>query len=234
MEEPLAPTPTQYFPCRPLTNGGSYTLGRAFLQAAFVGVNWQSDLNGSWFLAQAPGPNTPSTAVVTPIGFSDTSISSSSNLWIDSWKGSWTVLDESSSSSNNTATASEATPSATNILAPSSSSSPGTKGISHGAIAGIVLGCVAVALGFFSILLIRRRKRRLTSVHVAPADRYELNKQYSPVATTPARAELEHSNNTTVSELENRQKQSRIELAASPVAISKGPPFASELQGNRL
>jgi hypothetical protein len=59
LEEPLAHTPIQYFPCRPMTNGASYTLGRAFLQAAFVGVNWQSDLNGLWFLAQAPGPNTP-------------------------------------------------------------------------------------------------------------------------------------------------------------------------------
>ena len=150
LEEPLTHTLIQYFPCRPLTNGGSYTLGRAFLQAAFVGVNWQSDLNGSWFLAQAPGPNTPSsTAVATPIGFSDTSISSSSNQWIDSWKGSWTVLDESSSSSNTTAAGSDATPSATNSSASSTSSSIGTKGISHSAIAGIVLGYVAVPLPLF-------------------------------------------------------------------------------------
>jgi hypothetical protein len=233
LEEPLAHTPTQYFPCRPLTDGGSYTLGRAFLQAAFVGVNWQSDLNGLWFLAQAPGPNTPSTAVVTPIGFSDTSINSSSNQWIDSWKGSWTVLDEPSSSSNTTSTGSDASPSAT-----STSNNLGTKGaasgVSHSAIAGIVLGCVAVALGLLSFFLIRRRKRRSTPALVAPVDCYELNNQYSPVATTPAWAELGHSNNATVSELEHRHGQSRMELAASPVAISREPNFAAELQGSRF
>jgi hypothetical protein len=233
LEEPLAHTPTQYFPCRPVTNGGSYTLGRAFLQAAFVGVNWQSDLNGSWFLAQAPGLNTPSTAVVTPIRFSDTSISSSSNQWIDSWKGSWTVLDESSSSSNTTATGSDTTPSATNSSASSTSSSLGTKGISHSAIAGIILGCVAVALALLSFFLIHRRKRRSTPAPVVPVDLYELNKQYSPVATRTPWAEIEHSNNTTVLELENRQMQSRMELAASPVSTSREPNFAAEFQGSR-
>ena len=40
---------------RRATAGGEYTLGRAFLQAAFVGVNWEPDV-GLWFLAQAPGP----------------------------------------------------------------------------------------------------------------------------------------------------------------------------------
>lgn len=100
LQVPLINTPTQYFPCRPLTDGGSYTLGRALLQAAFVGVNWQTNLNGVWFLAQAPGPNTPSTPVMTSIGSSDTSLASSSNQWIDSWKGSWTVLDEGSVGTN--------------------------------------------------------------------------------------------------------------------------------------
>jgi hypothetical protein len=78
------------------------------------------------------------------------------------------------------------------------------------------------------------RKRRLTPAQVATVGRYELNKQYSPVATIPAWAELEHSNNTTVSELENRHGQSRMELAASPVTISREPNLAAELQGSRF
>jgi hypothetical protein len=90
-----------------------------------------------------------------------------------------------------------------------------------------------VALALLSFFLIRRRKRRSTPALVAPVDRYELNKQYSPVATRTPWAELEHSNNTALSELENRQVQSRMELAASPVPTSREPNFAAELQGNR-
>ena len=43
LEPPIVSNPQQYFPCRPFqTNGGSgnYFLGRAFLQAAFIGINW--------------------------------------------------------------------------------------------------------------------------------------------------------------------------------------------------
>ncbi|KAK3367986.1 hypothetical protein B0H63DRAFT_536180 [Podospora didyma] len=47
----------QYFPCRLVdstTTGGYWVLGRAFLQAAFLGVNYHNNLT---FLAQGPGPN---------------------------------------------------------------------------------------------------------------------------------------------------------------------------------
>lgn len=66
LEAPLWLTPTPYFPCMP--SDGPYSLGRAFLQAAFVGVNWHKGA-GVWFLAQAPGPDyqsTPSTTVINP------------------------------------------------------------------------------------------------------------------------------------------------------------------------
>lgn len=66
LEAPLLLTPTPYFPCMP--SDGPYSLGRAFLQAAFVGVNWHKG-TGVWFLAQAPGPDyqsTPSTTVINP------------------------------------------------------------------------------------------------------------------------------------------------------------------------
>lgn len=47
--------PVPYFPCMPYTPdaGEPYILGRAFLQSAFLGRNWNSAV--SW-LAQAPGP----------------------------------------------------------------------------------------------------------------------------------------------------------------------------------
>jgi hypothetical protein len=47
---PLVSNPTQYFPCNPFDYGksyGFYTLKKAFLQAAFLGVNWQLDGNGN-------------------------------------------------------------------------------------------------------------------------------------------------------------------------------------------
>ncbi|KUJ23119.1 uncharacterized protein LY89DRAFT_693389 [Mollisia scopiformis] len=152
LQAPLINTPTQYFPCRPLTDAGSYTLGRAFLQAAFVGVNWQTDLNGVWFLAQAPGPNTPSTAIVTSIGFSDTNLTTSSNQWIDSWKDSWTVLDEGTSGTGGGS-------SGTNGTTPGNQAVSKSKSLSSGAIAGIVIGVVVLiaAVGALAYFCFRRR-----------------------------------------------------------------------------
>lgn len=51
LDYPLVDRPTPYFPCMPTNR--TYGLGRAFLQAAFVGVNWGNGV-GSWFLAQCP------------------------------------------------------------------------------------------------------------------------------------------------------------------------------------
>ena len=56
---PLVPETIPYFLCRPYSpenDTGEYYLGRAFLQGAFIGQNWDS---GVYFLAQAPGPNLP-------------------------------------------------------------------------------------------------------------------------------------------------------------------------------
>ena len=48
-------TRKQYFPCRPLdTPNNTAVLGRAFLQAAYLAVNWE---NGMMAVGQAPGPD---------------------------------------------------------------------------------------------------------------------------------------------------------------------------------
>jgi hypothetical protein len=59
------------------------TLGRAFLQAAFICVNWGANDTGkgSWMLAQAPGPNTPSQEVVKSIDANDNFVVPSTNDW---------------------------------------------------------------------------------------------------------------------------------------------------------
>ena len=134
LEAPISSEPTQYFPCRSPLAGGGYTLGRAFLQAAFVGVDWNSD-TGSWFLAQAPGPNTaktPQQEILT------TTVSSSSNAWSDSWAGHWNPIKETSSTVNST----NATTSSGNTVS-TESSTPKT-GLSTGVKAGIGVGCGVV------------------------------------------------------------------------------------------
>ena len=56
LEFPIVSSQQQYFPCQPFhasDGGGSYYLGRAFLQAAFFSINWETQ---TFFLAQGPGP----------------------------------------------------------------------------------------------------------------------------------------------------------------------------------
>ena len=97
LEAPLVSTPTPYFPCRPYDPADSsqdpYLLGRAFLQAAFIGINW--DLR-KFFLAQAPGPG---------VGSSQTQPISADAITINSnpigdfnatWSRSWAPQYDSS------------------------------------------------------------------------------------------------------------------------------------------
>ena len=121
LDAPLVMTPTPYFPCQPPNNATHYSLGRAFLQAAFIGVNWERG-NGNWFLAQAPGPNIALTPVQKPITTS--TIEGSAANWADTWSTVWTALPISNSSSSS----SSAAPSSKSSLsspsaAPSSNSS---------------------------------------------------------------------------------------------------------------
>ena len=93
LEAPITNTPKQYFPCLPY----KYTpkLGRAFLQAAFLGRNWGTKT--SW-LAQAPGPGPARKG----LGDQNTDIPNEAtmidgfpgaDLFADTWKGKWSLLD---------------------------------------------------------------------------------------------------------------------------------------------
>ena len=71
-------------------NSTSYTLGRAFLQSAFLGYNWRPKTgNGNWFFAQAPGPNTPTSTKAVSIQEADTTIEGTGTSWKESWDGYW-------------------------------------------------------------------------------------------------------------------------------------------------
>ncbi|CAG9989917.1 unnamed protein product [Clonostachys byssicola] len=126
---PLVDTPTQYFPCH-VNEGGKYVLGRAFLQDAFLGANWDLGVN-KWWLAQAPGPKVPATSNVVQIATTDTTIRKGDTSWEDSWKGVWKDVD--TTNENNSTT----------------NDGNGGGGLSTGAKAGIgagvgVVGCLLI------------------------------------------------------------------------------------------
>ena len=215
LDAPLVTTPTPYFPCRPLTDGGSFTLGRAFLQAAFVGVNWMSGAftNDIWFLAQAPGPNTASTAVATPIEVSDTTIGNSTNRWIDSWKGVWTVID----SANQTVPTNS-----TNQSIPADSTH-----ISDGAIAGIVVGAILLLAVLALVIIFCVRQRRRGTASVRSRQEYDMLNRNPGIGQKDdfqiieaGMSELETSERDPYVELENSQ---RVELDGHWARELEGP-----------
>lgn len=53
LTSPLVEKDTPYFPCRPTKSRQDYALGRAFLQAAYIGMNWHEEI---FWMGQAAGP----------------------------------------------------------------------------------------------------------------------------------------------------------------------------------
>ncbi|KAI5211437.1 hypothetical protein E4T38_01390 [Aureobasidium subglaciale] len=126
LDYPLSNTPTQYFPCSSYAPdaGSPYHLGRAFLQAAFLGQHGQANKT---FLAQAPGPGMKA-AVVTKLSATDTTLTAMANP--PSWNSTWT--DQL-----------KALPQSSALKATNKETSGG---LNRGAIAGIVVGAVAVVV----------------------------------------------------------------------------------------
>ncbi|GAB7347712.1 hypothetical protein MBLNU459_g5270t2 [Dothideomycetes sp. NU459] len=158
LETPLVSTPTQYFPCSPYapSDGSTFHLGRAFLQAAFLAQNWQTQ---RIMLAQAPGPGAASQQITT-IASTDTNVTPSVNApsWYSTWSSKLSPLSTQSSNSTTTVTP----------------ASRKKHSLSGGAIAGIVIGIVVlIAVIVILALILRGRKKR------SPTE--ELNKH--PIAT---------------------------------------------------
>jgi hypothetical protein len=159
LSAPLTNQPTQYFPCN-AQSYGRYSLGRAFLQAAFIGQNWNTNGNtGVWWLAQAPGPNISPQSNVQAIQDQDSAISSSSNDWAASWTRTWTPLVGQSAASPSPSSSSAASKSLT------------SGGLSTGAKAGIGAGvsvCTLAITCLAGFLLYRWRHNRKEGLSPTP------------------------------------------------------------------
>ena len=94
LEAPIVTTSQQYFPCRPFhasDSSGAYFLGKAFLQAAFIGMNWQKE---KFFLAQAPGPGVGASNIKSIFPNDITIATDPIDNFAVSWTRDWTVLSD--------------------------------------------------------------------------------------------------------------------------------------------
>ena len=166
LESPIVQYPQQYFPCRPfhsLDGTGNYYLGKAFLQAAMIGINWQTK---AFFLAQAPGPEVPPSNIQS-IGPSDTGIGSLPIAnFASSWSKSWTLL---AGQSNGTAT--NDTTTVTKAATFENSTNP--RLLSTGAKIGIGFGAAIGFLTLFAagIVTLVYRHRKLQRLKAQKQDR---------------------------------------------------------------
>ncbi|KAK6000694.1 hypothetical protein QM012_003419 [Aureobasidium pullulans] len=140
LEYPITSTPTQYFPCASYTppDGSPYPLGRAFLQAAFLGQHGQTNKT---YLAQAPGPGVMAEAI-TKLASTDTTLTAMANPpeWNATWTGQLKALPDNIGDGG------------TRPSIP--------RRLSGGAIAGIVVGAVAVlALCLIAACVLQRRRK---------------------------------------------------------------------------
>ena len=155
LQPPIVATTQQYFPCRPFhanDGSGNYFLGKAFLQAAFIGMNWQQE---KFFLAQAPGPGVGASNI-KPIGPYDTSIDADPiEKFGMTWARDWTALSDANESRNSTPFPTAHRPKDTPDTGSSKNRTaiPTTRqkdvlgsGLSSGTKAGIAVGAIVGAL----------------------------------------------------------------------------------------
>jgi hypothetical protein len=159
LTSPIVSSTTQYFPCKPWTpDTTGYTLGSAFLQAAFLAQNWQTN---KLFLAQAPGPRLQS-ASVQKIAYTDETLTPAKNPpdWESSWSDTLKALPANASPSKGGSSSGGSN---------TSTSTSSSSSLSAGAIAGIVIGVLALLAlaGALTWFLLRRRKQRAAAAQQA-------------------------------------------------------------------
>lgn len=174
LDTPVSKEPLQYFPCSPWeADDTGYTLGNAFLQAAFLSQHWQMNTS---VLAQAPGPDYDEKNIQAIAYDSDTSVSAASDAsdWAKTWSSTLKDLSKKSSGTSSSSSPSSSSNSDSSGTAASGNSGDGAQSedktsdssISGGAIAGIVVGVVGgLALVAAAVFFFLRRKKNPNTQH---------------------------------------------------------------------
>lgn len=159
LDTPIVSKPTPYFPCNDFTPlaGDTYRLGRAFLQAAFIGHNYRTEM--TW-LGQAPGPGASRNGLGETrrdIADDDVAIEPTEDegsTFATSWSNYWTVLADDSS---------ETPSSGYTDGGNAGESSSNSQKMSVGAVVGIVIGCIALLAAILGVVMWRRRRQRINA-----------------------------------------------------------------------
>ncbi|PLN74760.1 hypothetical protein BDW42DRAFT_52088 [Aspergillus taichungensis] len=197
LDAPLVEESVRYFPCMRTT--GTYALGRAFLQAAFMGVNYIDQDNGNWFLAQAPGPGYSVTPRTTTITDTDSTIAGSNNGWAESWADYWTPLSGSVDKPQDSNGDSD--------VKSDGKSDDSSDGLSTGAKAGIGIGCGVAGLLIIGLMVwaVSRRQGRKANI---PVEAKSINLPHPYRQVVPAQL----SAHTPIYELASSQKEGPYEI----------------------
>ncbi|KAJ3497606.1 hypothetical protein NLG97_g1774 [Lecanicillium saksenae] len=132
LESPIVSNPTQYFPCHPTDSEyGIWALGRAFLQAAFLGLDYE---NNQTYIGQGPGPRQEQVLVKEWPKNNNALETSLADSYASTWRPHWSVLPEKGNGSSGS--------------------------LSGGAIAGIVMGIVGLLAVLTGLAWWLVRKRR--------------------------------------------------------------------------
>ncbi|EAU31198.1 predicted protein [Aspergillus terreus NIH2624] len=201
LQDPLVDQNATYFPCFHSTD--SPVIGRAFLQAAFVGVNWfEGNGTGTWFLGQAPGPDLAD-ADITAVNVQDRSLAASNQSWEQSWAKHWTVLPASSANST----------------------SADGGGLSTGAKVGIgvgvgVGGAILIVAAVWIVL--RRRRRRPDAENETPVE--ERRPVHRGLAELPPRPEDEAAKELSTTKDDPKELTTKDKVHPQEIMSSQEPP----------
>ncbi|KAI9158004.1 hypothetical protein HJFPF1_05989 [Paramyrothecium foliicola] len=178
LEEPIVDKPTQYFPCRSKNDTSFWTLGRAFLQGAFLGFNYEKDL---MYLAQAPGPDM-SQEILVAHEEEDISITTNpADEFEKSWRSTWKVIEEekvkedgggAGSGSQNGEENADENSGSNDGTAPPAPAEP-SEGLSGGVIAGIAVGASLGLVAFAIAAFLAWRRRRSAGASAAQVEEKE-------------------------------------------------------------
>ncbi|KXH66675.1 hypothetical protein CSAL01_06639 [Colletotrichum salicis] len=191
-----------YWPCKPWTESdldaslslSRYTLGRAFLQGASTGFDYD---RGIFYMTQAPGPGMAERHIVTDDTWDLPS--RSANTFADTWRGHWTEVEAGAGGTGGTS----GTPSETTSV-----NSTSTGGLGTGAIVGIaVAGGVAMVAIIWFFCWRARRKRNSDEEH--RTDKGSGGGLHDADTFTGGKAEMD-GKGVPISELEHHDRKSAL------------------------